>query len=286
MAAFDPSSNPTLSSGFNDVTLAAWVSDQMLDEERPITGVMRPLFRYEGRKDSVAVDFPIMHDPGAASSNYTEGTGLSNTALTTDKATATALANGMVATVTDEVDETAVLSLLPYITGVLGRSVAEEFETTATALLDDFSQTSGTAGVPTTYADLLDSTNKLAQRDQSGIPVGVIDPSQAGNVRLDLATSGAAALARPDVAPGQAFREGLAGPVFSLAGADWFQTSTVTSTGGGVFLKGVALGLYEIRPPRIENMRYNTLPGTTIAATSRYGVTEIRDRAGQTLLGS
>lgn len=286
MAAFDPSSNPTLSSGFNDVTLAAWVSDQMLDEERPITGVMRPLFRYEGRKDSVAVDFPIMADPGAGTSNYTEGTGLSNTALTTDKATATALANGIVATVTDEVDETAVLSLLPYITGVLGRSVAEEFETTATALLDDFANTSGTAGVPTSYADLLDSTNKLAQRDQSGIPVGVIDPAQAGNVRLDLATSGAAALARPDVAAGGAFREGLAGPVFDLAGAQWYQTSVVTSTGGGVFLKGVALGLYEIRPPRIENMRYNTLPGTTIAATSRYGVTEIRDRAGQTLLGS
>jgi hypothetical protein len=286
VAAFDPGSNPTLSSGFDDVTFAAWVSDNILDEERPYEA-MKPFFRYEGPKASIAVDFPKMADPGAGTSNYTEGTGLANTALTTDKATATAVANGIVATVTDEVDETAVLSLIPYVSGVLGRSVGEEFETTATALLDDFANTSGSSGQTTSYADLLDATNKLAQRDQTGTPVGVIDPSQAGNVRIDLGTSGAAAISRPDVAGAEAFRESLgSGPVFNLAGAPWFQTSLVTSTGGGCFIRGVALGLYEIRPPRLEPMRYNTLPGTTLAATSRYGVVEIRDRAGQTLIGS
>src|SRR5690348_6443529 len=131
MAAYDPTSSPTLSSGYNDVTLAAWVSANILDEERP-NNVSRPFFRYEGKHESAAVDFPIQHDPGAASSNYTEGTGLTNTALTTDKATATALANGMMATVTDEVNETAVLDVNGQVTRVLGRSVAEEFETTAT----------------------------------------------------------------------------------------------------------------------------------------------------------
>jgi hypothetical protein len=208
--------------------------------------------------------------------------------MTTDKATATALLSGMAATVTDEVNETAVLNVTAQVAAVLGRSLGEEFETTAAAFLDDFSQTSGSAGSPTTYAVLLDSTNKLAQRDQTGMPVGVIDPSQAGNVRIDLGTSGAAALTRQDVASAGNFKENLGiGPVFTdLAGCNWFQTSVVTSTGGGVFISGVALGLYEIRPPRLESQRYVTTPGTSLAATSRYGIIEIRDRAGQTILSS
>lgn len=286
MAAFDPGTNPTTSTGFNDVTFAAWISDNILDEERPYQ-CMKPFFRYEGLHPSVATSFPIQADPGPTTA-YTEGTGLANTAMTSDTTTATALLSGMAATVTDEVNETAVINVTAQIAAVLGRSLGEEFEATATALLDDFANTSGTAGSPTTYATLLDATNKLAQRDQTGMPVGVLDPAQIGNVRLDLGTSGAAALGRPDVANAGNFQETLgAGPALTnIAGADWFQTSLVTSSGGAVFIAGVALGLYEIRPPRIETQRYVTTPGTSIAATSRYGVVEIRDRAGQTVSSS
>lgn len=273
--------NETVSSGYNDVTFAAWVTSEILDETRPYN-VVRPFFRYEGRKPSVAYDFPIQADPGAASSNYTEGTGLSNTALTTDKATATALANGQMATITDEVEETAVLSVSSQAASVLGRSVLEEFEVTAMGLVDGFSNTTGTAGVPTTLATLLEAKNQLAQRDQMGTPVGILDPAQVGDVQQDAAASGAAILGT-GVANGT-LDVGLTGFAFSYGGVNWYQTSAVTSTGGGVFLSGVALGLYEIRPLRIETERDASLPGTEIVATSRYGMCEIRDAAGETIL--
>lgn len=270
----------TTRTGFNDTEFAAWVSSNILDENRPYN-VTRPFFRYEGRQASNAYDFPIMADPGAASS-YTEGTGLSNTQFTTDKATATAGTFGIMGTITDEVNETSLLDVTGQVSQVLGRSVMEKFETDATALLDDFSNTTGTAGVAATLASLLEGINKLEQRDQVGTPVGVIDPVQVGQVRQDAATSGAAVLGTG--VANNTLDASLAGFAFSWGGVNWYQTSLVTSTGGGVFLSGVALGLYEVRPLRVETHRVATLPGLQVVATTRYGMIEIRDVAGQTIL--
>jgi hypothetical protein len=270
----------TTSTGYNDVTFAAWVTSEILDENRPYN-VMRPFFRYAGPQASAAYDFPIQSDPGAATS-YTEGTGVSNTELQTSKATATAGTRGQMATITDEVEETAVLSVSSQAAGVLGRSVLEDFETLATAFLDDFANTTGTDGVPTTYATLLEAINQLEQRDQMGTPVGVLDPVQVGDVRQDVGTSGAA-LFGSGMANGSQGAT-LSGYAFSLGGVDWYQTSLVTATGGAVFLKNVALGLYELRPLRIETERDASLPGTEIVATARYGMIEIRDVAGETIL--
>ena len=242
---------------------------------------MRPFFRYAGPQASVSYDFPIQADPGASTS-YTESTGLSNTELGTDKATATAGTRGIMTTVTDEVEETAVLSVASQAAAVLGRSVMEDFETLATAFLDDFANTTGTDGVPTTYATLLEAINQLEQRDQMGTPVGVLDPVQVGDVRQDVGTSGAALFGSGTANASQDAT--LAGYAFNLGGVDWYQTSLVTSTGGAVFLKGVALGLYDIRPLRIETERDASLPGTEIVATARYGMIEIRDVAGETIL--
>lgn len=272
--------NETDSTSYNDVTFAAWVTSEILDEVRPYN-VMRPFFRYAGPQASIAYDFPIQADPGASTS-YTESTGLSNTELGTDKATATAGTRGIMTTVTDEVEETAVLSVSSQAAAVLGRSVMEDFETLATAFLDDFANTTGTDGVPTTYATLLEAINQLEQRDQMGTPVGVLDPVQVGDVRQDVGTSGAALFGSGTANASQDAT--LAGYAFNLGGVDWYQTSLVTATGGAVFLKGVALGLYEIRPLRIETERDASLPGTEIVATARYGMIEIRDVAGETIL--
>jgi len=243
---------------------------------------MRQFFRYEGKQASNAYDFPIQADPGAAGS-YTEGTGLPNTELTTTKATATAGTFGMMSTVTDELDETSLINVGSQVAAVLGRAVMEKFEIDATALLDDFANTTGTAGVPTTYATILEAVNQLEQRDQQGSPVIVLDPVQVGDLRQDIGTSGAAIFGSGVGADSQtASLAGFTG--FSVGGAPVFQTSLVTSTGGAVFLTGVALGLYEIRPLRVETERDASLPGTEIVATTRYGMVEIRDVAGETIL--
>lgn len=275
--------NETTTTSANDVFFAAWVDDMILDEERPLN-VCRPFFYTVGPRSTSAVDFPLQDDPGAASASYTEGTGLSNTQLATSKVTATAISTGMMATITDELVENSIIDAYPHFGGVLARGVAERFETDATALLDDFSNTSNTSGVPLTYSTHLSAVSALAQRDQ---PVGfntvaIYDPAQVLELAQDVGTSGAAQWASKS--PNDLQEVGRAGYVTHLGGADIYQTSLVTSTGGAVFLDQIALALYEIRPYRTELQRDASMPGTEIVVTTRYGMVERRDRAGQTVL--
>lgn len=272
--------NETTTTTQADSLFASWVSSQILEEARPYN-VMRDFFRYAGPEKANAYDFPIITDPGAAGASYTEGTGLSNSAISSTDETATATAKGMMATVTDELDEISLFDSYSVFGGVLVRSVLERFETDATALIDDFSNTTGTAGVPTTWATLLEALNQLEQRDQTGEAVFVLDPVQVGDVRNDVGTSGASIHNSREETQG-ATLGGYAG--FMVGKAPVYQTSLVTSTGGAVFLKGVALGLYEIRPVRTELERDASLPGTEIVVTQRYGSVEIRDAAGETVL--
>ena len=269
-----------------DSLFTSWVSSQIVDELRPYN-VMRPFFRYAGPEKSNAYDFPLQADPGAASASYTEGTGVSNTELTSTDETATATAKGMMATITDELNEVSLFDAYSHFGGVLARSVAERFETDATALIDDFANTTGTSGVATSWATLLEAANQLEQRDIMGQIVFVLDPAQVGNVRQDVGTSGAALFGHSDINVGGTQASTLAGYAgFNVGTAPVYQTSLVTSSGGACFVSGQALGLYEIRAPRTELQRDASLPGTEIVVTQRYGMVEIRDVAGETIVSS
>jgi hypothetical protein len=287
VAATDFTLNPTRIADQPDFGFLRWVSSKFLNEERPYVDVTRQFLRIEGPFNAPILDFPIQGDPGA-SSTYTEGTGTANTALTSTKASATAVSYGIMATVTDENQENALNSAIGQAAGVLGRSDAEEFEAIYTAFLDDFANTVGTAGVATTYSDILAANAGLAARDQAGGPiVGVLDPVQVGNVQQDMATTGAAMMGNPNVMINGQLATSLSGySGVTVGNTPLYQTSLVTSSGGGVFLSGVALGCYEIRPSRLRMERHEEVPGTTIVVTSRHGGIEIRDRAGVTVIGS
>jgi hypothetical protein len=267
-----------------DALFGSWVSAQILDENRPYN-VCRPHFRYAGPEKSNAYDFPIQSDPGAAGASYTESTGLSNTELGASDETATATAKGMMTTVTDELDEVSLFDSFSQYGGVLARSVLERAETDFTALLDDFANTTGTAGVDTTWATLLEAVNQLEQRDQTGNAVIILDPAQVGDVRVDIGTSGAGLMGNPGF-PAAGMQDATLGGDSGLRVGQTpvLQTSLVSATGGAVFISGVALGLYEIRPLRTELERDASLPGTEIVVTNRFGVVEIRDVAGETIL--
>jgi len=277
--------NETTTTSQADTLFTSWVSAQILDENRPYN-VMRPFFRYAGPEKSAAFDFSIQTDPGAAGASYTEGTGLANTELTATDETATATSKGQMATVTDELAEISLFDSYSHFGGVLGRSVMERFETDATALIDDFANQTGTAGVASSWATLLEAINQLEQRDQVGMAVFVLDPAQVGNVRNDLGTTGATAVASGAIDTSGSQNASLGGFAFNGPGAPIFQTSLVTATGGAVFLRGVALGHYEIRPMRTELERDASLPGTEIVVTERYGMVEIRDVAGETIISA
>lgn len=266
-----------------DSTFSAWVTSVILDEARAYNP-SKPFWRYAGPEKSNAYQFPIQDKPTVAA-GYTEGTGLSNAAFTDSKATATAAPVGQQATVTDEAQETTVYDAVGQITSVLGRSVAEKFETDCCTFYDDFANTSNTAGVALSYVTMLGATNALEGRDMKGQAVAVLDTSQVGDIRKDVGASGAALFGHGDMPIGGIVASTLdAYAGFAIGRVPVYQTSLVTSTGGAVFMAGEALGLYEIRAPRTETIRVPGLPGLQIDVTTRYGQIEIRDTSGQTVL--
>jgi hypothetical protein len=267
-----------------DSLFTSWVSAQILEENRPYN-VCRPHFRYAGPEKSAAYDFPIQSDPGVAGASYTEGAGLSNTELLSTDETATATSKGQMATITDELSEISLFDAYSHFGGVLSRSVMERYETDFTALLDDFANTTNVAATPLTWALLVEAINQLETRDQEGNVVVVLDPSQVGQVRNDIGTNAAAMFGNNGM-PSPQMQDGtlMGDSGIRVGSTPVLQTSLVTATGGAAFVSGVALGLYEIRPIRAELQRDASIPGTEIVVTARFGVIEIRDVAGETIL--
>lgn len=260
----------------------------ILDEARPYN-VCRPFFRFARLTKSTAHDFPIQADPGAAGAS-TEGTGLSNTALSTDKATATAGTVGQMATVTDELSAISIMDAYSHFGSVLARSVAEKYETDFTALVDDFSNTTSTTGIDLTVAKFLEAKAAIVGRDQTGTLVAVLHTVQTGDLQQDMATSTAAMYGNSGISIGDKLANDLSGYAFELAGIPVYHTTLVPTANagadraGGIFVAGVALGLAETWGPRTELQRDASMPGTEVVVTARYGVVEIRDAAGQSLI--
>lgn len=280
-----PTASESTLTTYNDFYPASILADRVLDEERPYNAMTRQMFRYVGPGNSNIADFPIQADPGVAATS-SEGTGIANAAsgFSSDKASATLGTVGQMTTVTDELRDTSNFEMVPHVARVLGRSCAEKFQTDATSLLDEFANTTGTAGVATTLATLQEAVNQLEQRDQVGVAVGCLDPAQIGNVRQDATTTGAAVLANPSTMIGGLQMVSLEAYAFDYAGVPWTQSSLVSTTGGGVFITDVALGMYEQWPLRIETQRDASMPGDEVVAFMRYGLIEVRDRAGETIL--
>lgn len=279
--------NETTTTSANDIYFAAWVGDAILDEMRPYN-VSKPLMRYEGRRPSKAFDFPIQDDPGVATSNQTEGTAFTNTSLATSKATATARLNGQVATITDFIDAVAIVDAVSHFSQVLGRSCAEEYETTIDAQYANFSNVTGSSGVDLTLAQFLDAISQLEQRDAIGSLAGVFHPVQVGDLRTVVTvTANANFASNPSFNDGGVVDAKLMGYVGNPFGVELYMSSAVPTANagadraGGIFVKGVSNGLYEVWDTRVENHRDVFQPGTQLAATSCYGVAEIRDSWGQ-----
>jgi hypothetical protein len=276
---------------YDDLFPASVVYERILDEARPYNAMTPSMFRYKYLPSgSNVVDFPVQQDPGVAAAS-TEGTGIANaaTGFASDGAAATLGTVGQMTTVTDELKDTVSgepavgVDMISHVAQVLGRGVAEKFQTDATALIDDFANTTGTAAVARTAADLQEATNQLAQRDAVGQAVGCLDPSVIGDIQRDMGTSLASVYGNSQFPLGN-LETNLEAFAFNYAGAPWFQTSLVTATGGGVWIAGAALGMAEQWRLRLESERDASMPGTEVVAFARYGLIEVRDVWGETIL--
>lgn len=277
----------TTTTSANDLFFASWVTSEVLDEVRPYN-VSRPFFRYAGAAKSNSYDFPIQDDPGAAAASGGEGTGFSNTSLTTSKATATVGTFGMMATVTDELVAVSLVDALPHFASVLGRSVAEKYETDFCALYDDFTQQTTDTGNNADVADFIAGIAALVARDAVGQLVAVFHPVTTTDIWTNLATGLTASYAgNPSANFDGVDAANLSGYAGTLFDVPMYHTSLVPTANAGadrtgaIFVAGVALGLYELWGTRIELERDASMPGTEVVATARYGVVQIRDAWGQ-----
>ena len=262
----------------------------MVEEQRPYN-VLKQHFWMQNGQESDQFTWPTQDDPGAAA-NIVEGTGASNTALNTSAATATATIEGQMATVTDFLAVISRVDALQHFAQVLGRSVAERIEDVCAGIIDDFSNTVGTTTVDLTVAQFLEGVSTLEQNDATGQAVAVLHPVQIGDLRTGVtATSNQHFAANPDgdfsLMGGLDNMAGFAGSLFNVP---LYQTSAVVTANAGadragaIFVRNHALGYYELWGPRIETERDASLPGTEIVATTSFGVVEVLDREGVSVI--
>lgn len=282
----DFTSNPTTTGTYDDTVYAAIIADVVLDAL--MASVVTPplLDHYDLRgKPSKAVDIPKADAFTAA--GVDEGTELSNTALTTAKATLTASEIGIMATVTDVLD----LSDIPAAHGArlrqLGRAMADKMDVDITALSAGFSNTVGATTVNLSIANLLSAIFTLENANAPKPFVGVLHPVQVGDLRTALNSQSAAIFNSQGIRQGTN-ELGPAGPGFfgSWFGIDvYFSTNVPTANlgadrSGMIFSKGYALGIAEKWSAKIVPMYWPPIRGWVLVASAMYGVGEIVDTAG------
>jgi hypothetical protein len=232
-----------------------------------------------------------------------DGTALVNVALSTGVGSATAAVKGTLATVTDLLQAVMVTDAVDHFAAVLGRTVAERVETDAAALYGGFTNTSGTSNSDLTLAQFIAAIGALEGRDVADNLVATLHPQQVLDLRSGSGNTPGGIM--PGFAASQTGMEFLANPNFNqsimtdlstpsgyvgqLLGVDVYETSAVATANtnadraGAIWARGEALGFYELWDVRVEMHRDITM-GTQVAATAAYGVTEIDDSRGQTII--
>lgn len=281
--------NETTTSTMDDPIFTSWIDAEIQQEARPYR-VSKPLFDLKTRRSTKRYDWPTQTDPGE-SSDLTEGTAMSNTALATGVASATAAMDGQAATVTDLLNAVIVGGdAISHVSQVLARSVYETEENELAANYANFSTTVGTTALDLTSAQFNAGVSALEQADADGPLVAVLHPVQTGDLRASLtATANANFHSNPQL--NQSILDDLSRPAGYVGvhfGVPIYHTSAVPLSGtpdrtGAIFVKGMALGCYEIWDTRVETHRDALQPGTIVAATSCRGSAEILDRRGVTV---
>jgi hypothetical protein len=276
-------------SALGDSAFAALLQSEIIKELRPAM-TTREVLRQAPKGPSRVAQWTLYADLGPADSlsGGDDLTDITTDAITDTSSAATAAETGFRVDVSDLARETVVQDAYADMGAYVARSIGEQFEDTLAKLMDDFSNVT-TAGSTLTPVDLLAAYSALEQRDVPGPYVGYLDPKQTGELRAEIATSGAS------------YEIGRDGELVKpFANAGWFgvymglpiwQTSLVVTTanlvGGAVLTTGAsdrpALGLYEVRAPRIETQRDATERTLQIVGTQAFGMVEIIDGSGQTV---
>lgn len=282
--ASDFATAPTTTTTYDDVSLAAIISDEVKDALMAVvvTPALLDFYDLTGQ-ESKAVKIPKADKFTAAA--VAEGVELANTALTSGSVTLTASEIGIMATITDVLE----LSDIPAAHGArlrqLGRAMGDKLDVDICALFSGFSTAVGATTVDITLADLLDAIYNLELTDAAGLGglVGVFHPRQSADLRTELEAD--AASIYTNTSP-NSLSKAMAGYFGNWFGIDIFQSTNVPTANaaadraGGIFVRDYALGIAQKWAAKVEPMRWAPIRGWVLVTSAMYGVGEIEDAAG------
>jgi len=269
----------------DDSVAAEVVEALMVPELRPAFTGWRSFIRFAVGGNSTVASFALWGDPGAAAAPGDDLTEITSTALSDSQVSATAAEVGFRVDVSDLIRETHASDVYAVAAGMCSKAIQEKYETDIAAMMDDFTSNSNTTTASSTLtpSDLLSAMSALEQRDIPKPYVAYLDPKQTGELRDEIAFSTATLATGGDAV--QPF--GDSGWFTTYMGLPIWQSSlTVTTSGlvgGAVFAANQALGIYEIRGPRVETQRDASYRTLEFVGSAAYGLAEISDTRGQTL---
>ena len=270
---------PTTTTSMNDTVYAAELERDVQFELRPHR-IFRPFLRQGPKGNSLVFSFVTQDDEGSAGTDITEGTTdmASNlTTISTTNANATAAQTAFAALVTDLLKEVSILDVSPHVSGVLARSMGEQYDVDAQAVLDN--ATNDTGGATTnTLARFLTARSALEQRDvgsQGERLVCGLHPKQVGDLQADAASLAAAFLAGDNARVNGILVSALDGYVGDPFGVPTFQSTTISSASsayqGWIMAANSAVGAYEIWVDKIGLQRDESKISDEVIVSGAYG---------------
>jgi hypothetical protein len=270
----------------DDLTYSAIIEESVIEELRGIN-VMPKLMRPKSGEGlaSKAFDFPKW--PTLTAAAVAEGTDLSNTAISTTKATITAGEVGLMAEITDVLEKSDILNGLGEYAPVLARAVKTKIDVDCAALLADTNSgvAVGASGSDMTYANFLSGLTVVenANGHVAGQIVCVLHTQQGADLRSNM---GSTNTIFSQIDARRELYSNMAGYFGTLHEVDIFTdtnvptANTAADRAGGFFVKGYTFGLATKWAVRVELERNASKRATEIVCTSMYGVGELVDAAG------
>lgn len=274
-------------------SLATLTQDQIVDsqviEAAYSQTVMRPLVRNASvvGQNTNAVNFAAW--PALTAASVAETADLVNTQVTTTEVAITVGEVGILLALTDVALEDTLRQLMEY--GMQGgRALADKWDADIAALLAGHANTSGTTGTTLTMATFLAAVGALDARDAPQPFVAVLHPRQFQQLQADINANGGNIWAGEGDSRLGTQQRGQAARFYNV---DIFQTTNVplvagapNSYQGAVFAREQAHAMVVARESRSEMERDVSARLTELAITARYGVGELVDAYGQTIISA
>jgi len=251
------------------------------NERSIMRGLVRNYTLGQGQGKTVTV--PIY--PKSTASQLTEGTALTNTAISTDGATLTLQEVGLMTSVSDIAMMASASNVVADIGRLFGEAIARKMDADLLGLANSLSVSVGGVSTAATPALIFQAIAKLRSQgyDTANDCAIVLHP----NVAYDVASVLTSTFAAPASMVGNdALRNGFMG---MLGGVPVYQSSliaqsTASSNASGDYANLIfhrdAFGLAVQQDIKIETQRQAALRGFDIVGSAVYGFGELYDAAG------